>query len=518
MAKTITSTAERMLEALAEELEVPDSRYEAAERRYKSVGEWLERPESSLVKFSPKIYPQGSFRLGTAVKPADDKEHYDLDIVCELAIAKHSVTQERLRELLGNEIAAYAERYSMAEPGESRRCWTLDYAESAQFHVDILPAIPDGNLQQLLLEQRKLDATWAKTAIAITDKDHPHFGRRSEDWPASNPKGYSKWFVNRMKALFEERRRAVAARLHEAAEKIPEYKVKTPLQQAVQILKRHRDVTFADRLDERPISVILTTLAARSYNGEANISQALLSILQTMDKHIVKRGDVYWIPNPTDPRENFADRWIEFPERRQAFYEWLGQARNDFEAASQATAMQQALEALEPSMGRRLVEAAALRPVTGSTSALPAKISSTALRLMASASQVLEATHRQAPYWPKVETDAVSIRKATWKKQGFRPKQFGSGSKALPPRADLTFEAYTTVRRPFNVFWQITNTGPNATRAQGLRGGFEEGAVQPGKLTKYESTLYAGSHGIECFIVKKGILVAQSGVFVVNIE
>jgi hypothetical protein len=169
-------------------------------------------------------------------------------------------------------------------------------------------------------------------------------------------------------------------------------------------------------------------------------------------------------------------------------------------------------------MGRSLVEAAARRRVAGTSLSLPNKFASTALRVVAGASQVLQAAHRQIPYWPQAETEAVNIRKATWKKHGFRPKLFGSGSKPLPTRADLTFEAYTTVRRPFKVYWQITNTGTDARNARGLRGGFEEGTVQPGKLTKRETTLYSGSHGIECFIVKNDTLVARSGVFVVNIE
>ena len=52
----------------------------------------------------------------------------------------------------------------------------------------------------------------------------------------------------------------------------------------------------------------------------------------------------------------------------------------------------------------------------------------------------------------------------------------------------------------------------------GGRGGFEEGKAVPGKLTKHEGTLYTGSHGIECFIVRENKLLARSGVFVVNIE
>jgi hypothetical protein len=40
------------------------------------------------------------------------------------------------------------------------------------------------------------------------------------------------------------------------------------------ILKRHRDYSFTNRKEERPISVIITTLAAHSYNGEETIGRA----------------------------------------------------------------------------------------------------------------------------------------------------------------------------------------------------------------------------------------------------
>lgn len=517
---TITETADEMLEDLAAELEIPESRYDAAERSYRSVGEWLERPQSALAKFKPRIYPQGSFRLGTATKPASDGEHYDLDVVCELSMTKEDVTQQQLKEMLGGEIEAYAERRGMAEPGESRRCWTLEYADGAQFHMDLLPALPDGARQRLQLESRGFDTTWAKTAIAITDWDHSGFRERRDDWPSSNPKGYSKWFVDQMRVLFEERRIALASRVRAKAEDIPDYRVKTPLQQAVQILKRHRDVTFRDRQDDRPISVILTTLAARSYRQEPTISGALLSILEGMDRHIEKRKGVYWVPNPTDQRENFADRWAAFPERREAFYEWLSLAQQDFGAASAAVGAKEVVDALSARMGRRLVEAAVERQAARHVGPKPSKgiMSRLGGALVGPSRRVLDASHRQAPHWPEHEIGSVRIEKAICVMKGFRPRAFGSDGAALPKGTELTFEAVTTVRRPYKVFWQITNTGQDAASERGgLRGGFDEGVVVRGKLSHCEGTRYFGTHGIECFIVKEGTLVARSGIFVVNI-
>jgi hypothetical protein len=68
------------------------------------------------------------------------------------------------------------------------------------------------------------------------------------------------------------------------------------------------------------------------------------------------------------------------------------------------------------------------------------------------------------------------------------------------------------------VYWQVVNTGLEAERVNGLRGGFDEGVITAGKLTRRESTLYRGSHSIECFVVKDGLLAARSGQFIVNIQ
>lgn len=35
------------------------------------------------------------------------------------------------------------------------------------------------------------------------------------------------------------------------------------------------------------------------------------------------RNGKWWVQNPVDPDENFADKWNEYPERREAFMQWL---------------------------------------------------------------------------------------------------------------------------------------------------------------------------------------------------
>lgn len=521
MSDSMTSPFDEFLEDLAEELQIPESRYEEADSRYKAVGEWLHRPGSVFERADPQVYIQGSFRLGTAIRPVTDTEDYDVDLVCEVAYTKDQITQERLKHLLGIEIAAYARAHGMREPEPGRRCWTLVYAKDAQFHLDALPALPDGIGRRAILESRGfINNKWTQSAIAITDTQHPEFGVRTVNWPHSNPKGYSEWFQSCMKMIFEERRRRMAL-LESVAkvENIPEYRVRTPLQSAVQILKRHRDMMFIDNPDDKPISIIITTLAARSYRQEASTAAALRSILAGMDEHIEDRAGVAWIPNPTDPLENFADKWVEHPERAQAFYDWLHKARADFAGAARLGDVSAISKALEPRFGRLLTEAAASRRRSASQpGGLMMRAAGAVQGAAAKLKIIFGAPHRQAPPWSMQKQNTVTIRSVTRERNGHRPEEIGSDGPPVFKHDRLTFHAQTDVPSPFRVYWQVVNTGDEAHGARGLRGGFDEGAViERGRLTRRETALYRGVHSIECYIVKSGVCVAFSGPFLVNI-
>lgn len=495
------SEIEQIFQQLAKRLSIPRSRYERAERSYKSVGEWLCRSESTLAAANPEIYVQGSFRLGTAIPPFDREEDYDVDLVSELQLDKTQLSQAELKERLGAELRAYARAHGMQPPSEGDRCWTLDYADGARFHLDTLPAIPDGLLKRRLLESSGLSSVYADTAIAITDRQHPDYRRHSTTWPHSNPKGYAAWFISRLGPFFEAKRKKLALEARASVEDIPLYQVDAPLQGAIRILKHHRDRMFAGNPDDKPISIILTTLAAHAYGQQETIVDAIEAILQGMDQHIEDRNGVAWIQNPTDPAENFADRWKAHPARKAAFYRWLRQARFDFEAIINAANEAAAYQRLREFVGE--IVADDVRKSRGT--------------LVEAFRTMIVPRHKQAPPWRPSNAGRVAIRRAIIERGGFRAQEFVSGSQPLPKHAKLTFEAETNIPKPYKVYWQVVNTGEEAERAGGLRGGFDEGVINQGPLTKREDTLYKGQHTIECFIIKNEFLAAQSGPFVVEI-
>jgi len=497
---------------IAESLDISETYFTNAEKRYQAIGKWLEKEASAVVHSEPEIYPQGSFRLGTIIKPITDQEEYDIDLVCQLNLSKAVISQEKLKKLVGHEIIAYANANNMkSQPEEGRRCWTLKYASEALFHMDILPAIPDDDSFKLILHQLNVPRGLSDHAISITDNTSPNYKRIDNDWPRSNPIGYADWFKERMRKQYDYQRNIMARAIEARTDDVPEYKVKTPLQRTVQILKRHRDIMFADDQDDKPISIIITTLAAQAYDNEASLCEALMNIIGKMAYYIQNKNGVYWVSNPVNPLENFADKWQEYPNREKKFRKWLSQAQIDFGTALRSGNIQSLGEVIRPCIGDKAInEALKHFPQTGKTE------STASLTMITKTPSFFDVPHREKPKWNMAIRSSVDIY-GRYKYNG-QWHAFQSNSTALPKHYDLLFTANTDVQKPFDVFWQVVNTGSEAELANGLRGQiFHSKTAGVGGLTQKESTLYTGSHWIECFIIKDGICVAKSGELIVNI-
>jgi Cyclic GMP-AMP synthase DncV-like, nucleotidyltransferase domain len=329
MTTTSSIDTESLLESIVESISIPLSYYKLAEERYQSIGNWLHRDESKVVAFDPHVGVQGSFRYGTVTRPLSDRDEYDLDLFCELQITKLTVTQKALKELVGEEIKAYAERYSFKEPPtEGNRCWRLDYADDVNFHMDILPCVPEDPAVINMMIQLRVPEHLAEKSVAITDKRHPLYAQVTRDWFSSNPRGLGDWFEERAKPAARSRMaHLVENRVYATIDDVPAYEWKTPLQASIQILKRHRDVMFKKNPEWAPISMIITVLAAQAYNGERSISAALSGIIDRMPDHV--QASKPRIPNPVNPGEDFADRWAADHRYEQNFWAWYTSVKAD---------------------------------------------------------------------------------------------------------------------------------------------------------------------------------------------
>ncbi len=378
----LSNRSNKVLKNILEEIQLPDSAYEKAGDRYKDIGEWLHREESSCVEYDPLVFSQGSFRLGTAIKP-DSGEEYDLDMGCNLrqGLSKIDITQEQLKKHVGIELEKYRNARGIKEElAEKKRCWRLEYADGLRFHMDIVPCIPENERGRNILKARMIETSHFEDALAqnvsglavsITDNTDPGYRVANDNWRVSNPEGYARWFETRMKtaqSLINEREGVIKASI----DSLPYYQWKTPLQQAIQLLKRHRDTMFKENEDSKPISVIITTLASKAYNGETDLVSALTNILSCMDEHINNTAPL--VPNPVNPAEDFADKWYdpasEKHKLKDNFYKWLYQARADFKALCSQNESRIVIEAADRGLDVKLATSSVAKTLGLSTAAL----------------------------------------------------------------------------------------------------------------------------------------------------
>ena len=356
-----------IVETLINELALPRVAYEKAIKRYEDLGEWLSREESSLKDYDPHIFSQGSFRLGTAIKPLTGKDEYDLDLACKLKskILKSTHSQSDLKKMIGKELKLYRNARDIEEDvKEKHRCWRLEYQDDLSFHMDIVPCIPESNQkkQNIFESLKKLDAeentarSTSDLTVAITDDRKDNYRFISDNWNISNPEGYTAWFEKKMKKI------SIFDSIFDSLEKssqiddVPLFHRKTPLQMIIQLLKRHRDIMFKNYEDLKPISIIITTLAAKAYLGEQNIYLALRNILKTMGTCIQTIAPR--VPNPVNPQEDFADRWsmekYKYLNLEQNFWKWLEQAKSDLSILETSTQPEFISEQASVKFGLRL--------------------------------------------------------------------------------------------------------------------------------------------------------------------
>lgn len=334
-----------LFQQIAEGLDITETQFNNLVRSYNAVGKYLEE-DNSFKAYRPVVTPQGSLRLGTIIQPITEDGDIDVDLVYRLNGKSPIWTQKDIKQLVGKRLKEHGTYSGMLDKEEGRRCWTLLYRQDSdnakeRYHMDILPSVSDSEFNRRYENIRIREyspQTIDQIAIRITDNQDPDYGRSTEiaEWLKSNPDGYALWFAHRCKSMTEKREN-----LFEAVMPIGKYvKEKTILQRIVQILKRHRDIMFKDD-EDKPISIIITTLAARAYNGESSLLEGLYNVVGSMESHIKRNpnGD-FVISNPVNPEENFADKWPTHPKRKENFFKWLRQVKSDMDNIINARGLQ----------------------------------------------------------------------------------------------------------------------------------------------------------------------------------
>lgn len=303
-----------LLDRILRDLELSPTQLADVQQSFEAVTGVLAKVGMPVAPHLPFMFAQGSMRLGTTVKPIGQDEH-DLDIVCLLKKGGIWLPANDVYELVWETLGRNGTYEKMRE--RKNRCIRLKYAR--KFYLDIIPAVPHD--------------TAADGTLFVSDCEH-------RNWSISNPIGFADWygecaksqpiFITKFGALNERQITAKADQI----EPLPEHGFeKTPLQRITQLFKRNRDEFFQNDPKRRPTSILLTTLAARSYLEETSIAASdllefVIRVADGLSRFIEVKSTalgqcVYCVANPVNDEENFAEKWTRLDY--EAFLRWQGQ-------------------------------------------------------------------------------------------------------------------------------------------------------------------------------------------------
>jgi hypothetical protein len=298
----------KVLETVCESVELSASQFALAKQRYEGVGACLAGSDNPVLR-AIVIYLQGSTALRTTVRPIGVNEH-DVDLVAHVSDLDVEISPAALKKAIGDCLRANGNYAPLLE--EMPPCWRLSYAN--EFHLDITPSIPNPACRS--------------GGELVPDKT-------LKMWKASNPRGYNRLFEERanLVPVIRLREQVAADSAETSVEPYPESGgFKGILRRTVQIAKRHRDIMFVDDHEVAPLSVIITTLASRSYewcvrnleydNELDLVYDVVHNMPDTIESRHVQGGVEWFIWNETTTGENFAEKWNRRPDRAEAFYVW----------------------------------------------------------------------------------------------------------------------------------------------------------------------------------------------------
>lgn len=322
-------------------LDITPSMFKNAEEKYKSIAKYLNEHGLNV-----DISLQGSFAIGTATKPysLDNEKAYDIDVICQFL--NETLTSKEIRDNLIftlSDSEVYNDKIK-----EWPKCFTLEYAKFGDydFSIDLVPTIKNENSD--ICGEKNISDEYLTDVLKIAVKENIY------DWYPINPKGYQKWFNNinsrfalfnreiRMRNLFEANKQIYAS-----VEDIPEYFNKSALQEAIQILKRSRDIYFSKKQkeDNKPASIIITTFAAIvASNSPTDIDSIdlVFNILKELKFYstnelyskiispIIKKNESWEFLNPVNSKDNLLDSWNINKENSTLFFNWVEKANKDF--------------------------------------------------------------------------------------------------------------------------------------------------------------------------------------------
>lgn len=239
-----------ILAEIAVNLQLPPGLHIKAVDRYEAVCRYIDRPGSLLQGRVSSFYPQGSMAIDATISTRGTDDEYDLDAVAEIMGGNEG--PEALLDLLEQAL----KDYPVSRIERKTRCITLYYADG--MHLDVTPA------RRRALKEKEGVIAHAKQGLPSEHRYVP-----------MNAYGFCAWYNERTPI---EERFAIALNRElyvkhgfafDAAdvEEVPDQTpliVKSVTTVALQLIKRHRNILYADASGRMPPSVMLSCHAGHA--------------------------------------------------------------------------------------------------------------------------------------------------------------------------------------------------------------------------------------------------------------
>ena len=290
-----------LLKGICAKLQLQPNKYQLANERYHTIADIIER-DNAFKGVHLQLYPHGSFRLKTTVKPLQSNE-YDLDFVVEIP----STTKMNPRELydhVARILSSDGNHQGMVE--KKTRCIRVNY--SNDFHMDIMPGQSIGS---------------GTTEIIVPDKELKAW------YHHSNPKAYAMWFEMQAKTNINAE---MSALKKAAVEPLTEQEMALrlePLRQAVQLIKRYRDV-YCDAHDKTPVrSIVICTLMGYISSSYSNTIDIIGDFCTYVNGRIAGAfGEPFEVRNPVVD-EVLTEKWKESKSNYTDFVAMMAELTSD---------------------------------------------------------------------------------------------------------------------------------------------------------------------------------------------
>lgn len=438
------------------------TRLDSLQQRVATIEEFVTSREQFAASFVAML-PAGSWAARTIIKPVGEHDTFDADVLVQITPSPGWVAKDYVEYLHGAFLAS--NRYR-ALAKKKTRCVRIDYAN--EFHIDLVPYLElEGN-------------------GVVTNCEEPAGTGKYEP---SDPQAFTAWIAERDAATNGHFVHAV---------------------RLIKYLRDHKD-TFTCK------SIIMLTLLGGQVNLNApqtdpalyaDVSSTLTALLGSLARNLPPVMPS--IPAPDGSGDDLSARYREdwdyanFRSTIARYAEWVNAAYVEANHAASIKAWQKVFgPEFDPDASRTLSEIAPYRATIpwGGEQFIDRPPFGFPIRLDPEARLKIIGT-----------CVGSTIRVGS---RGFRSFSLGSTNAQVPPNRRLRFEADVTGLVPDAVYWKVRNGGLAAANVRKLRG---EISRDDGTNTKIEPTLYPGTHYVECYAVKNGVVVARGrqAVVVVN--